>query len=161
MPPRGLSFGLRLDPVPLQVAGDALEPGPDAVHIGFLRADMHHRDRLGIAEERQRVMERPVGLARSVPGDEHPSANAREGAGIGDDDRPSGGGDDMIRPEPGHAVRVIARIFPEDRQIGRLGELGQFCQIGVIDDVSFAVEPAWLQHLAEALLDGVGLLGFA
>jgi hypothetical protein len=46
------------------VPDDAFEPGPRAAKIGFLRSHMQHRDRLGIADERQRVMERPVGLAR-------------------------------------------------------------------------------------------------
>ena len=42
-------FGLRLDPVPLQVPDDALEPGLRAVQIGFPRSDTQHRDRLDAA----------------------------------------------------------------------------------------------------------------
>lgn len=47
---------------------------------------MHHRDRFRAADQRQRIVERPVGLARLLPGDEHPSADALEGAGKGDDE---------------------------------------------------------------------------
>ncbi|MGC2199361.1 MAG: hypothetical protein WA633_04315 [Stellaceae bacterium] len=44
-------------------------------------------------------MERPIGLARSVPRDEHPYTDVREGAGRRDDEnRPSGSGDDMLPP---------------------------------------------------------------
>ena len=75
-----------------------------------------------------------------------PSRASADGcAGIWDDEnRPSGGGDDMIGPEPGHAVRVIPGILPKDRQIGRLGELDYLRHAGVIDDVPFAIEPARL-----------------
>lgn len=82
LPRKGL-FGAGLDPMPLQVADDTLEPGPGVVQIRLVRADVHHRDCLGTADERQRVMERPIGFARSVPGDEYPCADAREGAGLG------------------------------------------------------------------------------
>jgi hypothetical protein len=50
--------------VPLQVPYHAFEPRPLTVQIGFMTSDIHHGDRLGIADKRQRVMKRPVGLAR-------------------------------------------------------------------------------------------------
>ena len=51
------------------------------MEIGLLRTDMHHGDRLGAGDQRQRVVERPVSLAGSVSGDEHALANALERAG--------------------------------------------------------------------------------
>jgi hypothetical protein len=57
-------FWLCFDPVPLQVPYHAFEPRPLTVQIGFMTSDIHHGDRLGIADKRQRVMKRPVGLAR-------------------------------------------------------------------------------------------------
>jgi hypothetical protein len=87
---------------------DAFKPGPHAVQIGIARFDIEHSDRLSIADERQRVMKRPVGLVRSVPDDENTGPDAGESASIRDDEYwSSGGGDDMIRPEPSHAIRVI------------------------------------------------------
>ena len=60
----------------------------------------------------------PVGLARPIPGDEHPSADALEGAGIGDDkDRPSAVDHQIVRTKPGRAVRAVPLNKPAVRNV--------------------------------------------
>jgi hypothetical protein len=56
---------LRLDPVPPEVADDALEPEPFAIEIGVLRPNLHHCGRLGATDQRQRSWS--ARLASRVP----------------------------------------------------------------------------------------------
>jgi hypothetical protein len=120
-----------------EVADDALEPEPVAIEIGLLHPNIHHCGRLGATDQRQSIVECPVGFARSVPGDEHTFADALEGAGIRDDEnRPSAvvirsSARSQVRPSelsPGYCS-TIARSSPRQAGSALPDRCGRGCAI--------------------------------